>query len=35
MEFTIGDGRARVDAQTFSGSIVINSSGSTTRREDE
>jgi DUF4097 and DUF4098 domain-containing protein YvlB len=35
MEFTIGDGRAMVDAQTFSGSIVINSSGSTTRREDE
>jgi hypothetical protein len=35
MEFTTGDGRARVDAQTFSGSIVINSSGSTTRREDE
>jgi DUF4097 and DUF4098 domain-containing protein YvlB len=35
MEFTIGDGRASVDAQTFSGSIVINSSGSTTRREDE
>ena len=34
MEFTIGDGRARVDAQTFSGSIVINS-GSTTRRDDE
>jgi DUF4097 and DUF4098 domain-containing protein YvlB len=34
MEFTIGDGKARVDAQTFSGSIVINS-GSTTRREDE
>lgn len=35
IEFTIGDGRAMVDAQTFSGSIVINSSGSTTRREDE
>lgn len=35
MEFTIGDGRARVDAQTFSGSIVISSSGSTTRRDDE
>ncbi len=34
MEFTVGDGRARVDAQTFSGSIVINS-GSTTRRNDE
>lgn len=33
MEFTIGDGRARVTAQTFSGSIVINSgSDSTTRR---
>jgi len=35
MEFTIGDGRARVTAQTFSGEIVINSSGSTTRRNDE
>jgi DUF4097 and DUF4098 domain-containing protein YvlB len=34
MEFTVGDGRARVDAQTFSGSIVINS-GSTTRRDNE
>lgn len=34
MEFTIGDGRARVTAQTFSGEIVI-SNGSTTRREDE
>jgi DUF4097 and DUF4098 domain-containing protein YvlB len=34
MEFTIGDGRARVTAQTFSGSIVINSgSDSTTRRD--
>ena len=33
MEFTIGDGRARVTAQTFSGSIVINSGlDSTTRR---
>jgi len=35
MELTIGDGRARVTAQTFSGEIVINSSGSTTRRNDE
>ena len=36
MEFTIGDGRARVTAQTFSGEININNgSGSTTRREDE
>lgn len=36
MEFTIGDGRARVTAQTFSGEIVIRTgSGSTTRREDE
>ncbi len=36
MEFTIGDGRARITAQTFSGSIVINSgSDSTTRRDDE
>ena len=34
VEFTIGDGRARVTAQTFSGRIVINS-GTTTRREDE
>src|SRR5215210_5003805 len=33
MEFTIGDGKARITAQTFSGSIVINSgSDSTTRR---
>jgi hypothetical protein len=36
IEFTIGDGRAKVTAQTFSGSIVINSgSNSTTRRDDE
>jgi len=35
MEFTIGDGRAKVTAQTFSGEIVINSSGSTTRRNDD
>jgi DUF4097 and DUF4098 domain-containing protein YvlB len=36
MDFTIGDGRARVTANTFSGEIVINTgSGSTTRREDE
>ena len=36
MEFTIGDGRARVTANTFSGSIVINTgSDSTTRRDDE
>lgn len=36
MEFTIGDGRAKVNAQTFSGRIVINSdSDSTTRRDDE
>lgn len=35
VEFTIGDGRARVTAQTFSGRIVINSGDSTTRREDE
>ena len=34
MEFTIGDGRAKVTAQTFSGDIVIRN-GSTTRREDE
>jgi DUF4097 and DUF4098 domain-containing protein YvlB len=36
IEFTIGDGRAKVTAQTFSGSIVIHSgSDSTTRRDDE
>jgi DUF4097 and DUF4098 domain-containing protein YvlB len=36
MEFTTGDGRARVTAQTFSGRIVITSgSDSTTRRDDE
>jgi len=36
VEFTVGDGRAKVTAQTFSGTIVINSgSGSTTRRDDE
>jgi DUF4097 and DUF4098 domain-containing protein YvlB len=36
MEFTIGDGRARVTANTFSGEIVINTgSGSTIRRNDE
>src|SRR6266566_1659796 len=34
IEFTIGDGRAKVTAQTFSGSIIINN-GSETRREDE
>ncbi len=34
IEFTIGDGRAKVTAQTFSGSIIINN-GSDTRREDE
>jgi DUF4097 and DUF4098 domain-containing protein YvlB len=35
MEFTIGDGRARVTANTFSGRIVINNGDSSTRREDE
>lgn len=36
MEFTIGDGRAKITAQTFSGSIIINNgSDSTTRRDDE
>jgi len=36
MDFTIGDGRAKVTATTFSGSIIINSgSDSTTRRDDE
>jgi DUF4097 and DUF4098 domain-containing protein YvlB len=36
MKFTIGDGRAMVTAQTFSGQIQINSgSASTTRRENE
>ena len=36
-EFTIGDGRARISASTFSGRIIINnqSSDSTTRRDDE
>ena len=36
-EFTIGDGRARISAQTFSGRIHINNrdSDSTTRRDDE
>jgi len=36
-EFTIGDGRARISAQTFSGRIYINNrdSGSTPRRDDE
>jgi DUF4097 and DUF4098 domain-containing protein YvlB len=34
MEFTLGDGRAKVTAQTFSGRIVIDTgSDSTTRRE--
>ena len=36
MDFTIGDGRAKVTAQTFSGRIIINNgSDSTTRRDDE
>jgi hypothetical protein len=36
MDFTVGDGRAKVTAQTFSGSIIINSgSDSTIRRDDE
>ena len=36
MDFTIGDGRARVTAQTFSGRIVINSGlDSTIRRDDD
>lgn len=36
MEFTTGDGRARITAQTFSGRIVITSgSDSTTRRDDD
>jgi DUF4097 and DUF4098 domain-containing protein YvlB len=36
VEFTTGDGRARVTATSFSGRIVINSgSDSTTRRDDE
>lgn len=34
-EFTIGDGRARISAQSFSGRIVINNQDSTTRRDDE
>jgi DUF4097 and DUF4098 domain-containing protein YvlB len=36
MEFTLGDGKARVTMQTFSGRIVIDSGAdSTTRRDDE
>jgi DUF4097 and DUF4098 domain-containing protein YvlB len=36
VQFTIGDGRARVTAETFSGRIIINSGAdSTTRRDDE
>lgn len=35
MEFTIGDGRASVTANTFSGRIVINNGDSSTRREEE
>jgi DUF4097 and DUF4098 domain-containing protein YvlB len=36
MEFTIGDGRARITAQTFSGRIVIDDEAdSTTRRDNE
>jgi DUF4097 and DUF4098 domain-containing protein YvlB len=35
-EFTIGDGRARITAQTFSGRIEINDdANSSTRRDDE
>jgi DUF4097 and DUF4098 domain-containing protein YvlB len=36
-EFTIGDGRARINAATFSGPIIINNrdSAPTTRRNDE
>ncbi len=33
MEFTIGDGKARVTAQTFSGRIVIDSGADSTTRE--
>ena len=36
VEFTTGDGRARVTASSFSGRIIINSgTDSTTRRDDE
>ncbi len=35
VEFTIGDGRAIVKAETFSGRIVINNGDSSTRRDDE
>ncbi len=35
VEFTLGDGRARVTATTFSGRIVINNGDSSTRREEE
>jgi DUF4097 and DUF4098 domain-containing protein YvlB len=35
VQFKIGDGRAKVTAETFSGRIVINNGDSTTRREDD
>ncbi|MGH7604733.1 MAG: DUF4097 family beta strand repeat-containing protein [Gemmatimonadaceae bacterium] len=36
MEFTLGDGRARVTLETFSGRVVIDTGAdSTTRRDDE
>lgn len=36
MEFTLGDGRARVTLETFSGRVVIDTgTDSTTRRDDE
>ena len=35
VEFTIGDGRAMVKAETFSGRIVINNGDSSTRRDEE
>jgi hypothetical protein len=36
-EFTIGDGRARISAATFSGHIIINNKEAvpSTRRDDE
>jgi DUF4097 and DUF4098 domain-containing protein YvlB len=35
MEFTIGDGRARITAQTFSGRIVIDDDTDSTTRRDQ
>ena len=34
-EFTIGDGKARISAETFSGKIIINRVGNATNRRDD